>query len=331
MDVPAVAPSTRRLRLLRAGDEGGEAPEAAEVVDLTGEAPPVLPTPQRPLPGRLVSRKASPLLISARSTRTQASAAKRGKLAALDRLQRLKKGEADSRLEEGAPAADRAPALSAYWVVSALGCLPCRACMPAAGVTLQGRLSLPRLQSRAPARRARRAGSRRERREGMQQGSRRRSQRRSRRRGRRRRATWVTSLWRTGRRGTLRWSKCEGPPRRRLPGCPAATVVPWCLPAVHKPYAHPLARPVSRRGMTAGSKLGDDELYQLYCLLRLLRLLRALPQADSLSDTERSCVARALELELDLKQAWCGCWVCGQAWLGGGSPSHPGGPAGRLK
>ncbi|EFN56416.1 hypothetical protein CHLNCDRAFT_145007 [Chlorella variabilis] len=55
--------------------------------------------------------------------------------------------------------------------------------------------------------------------------------------------------------------------------------------------------------MTAGSKLGDDELYQLYCLLRLLRLLRALPQADSLSDTERSCVARALELELDLKQA----------------------------
>ena len=47
--------------------------------------------------------------------------------------------------------------------------------------------------------------------------------------------------------------------------------------------------------------------HRLYCQLRLLRLLGALPDAAATQPFERACVARALEIERDLKQArWAG-------------------------
>ena len=65
----------------------------------------------------------------------------------------------------------------------------------------------------------------------------------------------------------------------------------------------PSACPLCRRGITAGTRLTPKEQHQLYCQLRLLRLLGALPPAASLEAADLSRIARALEIEGELKQA----------------------------
>jgi hypothetical protein len=130
-------------------------------------------------------------------------------------------------------------------------------------------------------------------------------------------AQWMTLLWKTmgkqRRRRLPPWLHCEFGMKQRQ----AAHAVPPMLLASpscssrgkdssskgsQRCESHAVWSPC-RRGITAGTQLTPEEQHQLYCQLRLLRLLGALPAAASLEAADLSRLARAVEIEGELKQA----------------------------